>query len=260
MQWYGKALGGIIGLVVAGPWGSVVGVLLGHQIDGGRVSFLRGGRRDSYEISQLFFEVAFEVMGRVAKIDGRVSEEEVRAARAIMHGMGLSPEQMDAAIEHFTRGKRDDYPLTARLAALERQIDDRAELARAFVQLELQAALGAGSIGPEKRQLLWHVASALDVRRSEFEQIELFVLRGYGDPAARRGGAQSIEEAYRVLGVAASAGDDEVKKAYRRLMNQHHPDKLVARGLPQSMIGIAEQKTHEVRAAYEKIKAQRGFK
>ncbi len=63
-----------------------------------------------------------------------------------------------------------------------------------------------------------------------------------------------------MLGVAASASDEDVKKAYRRLMNQHHPDKLVARGLPQSMIGIAEQKTHEVRAAYEKIRAQRGFK
>jgi DnaJ like chaperone protein len=43
-------------------------------------------------------------------------------------------------------------------------------------------------------------------------------------------------------------------------MNQHHPDKLVARGLPESMIGVAEQKTHEVRTAYERIKTQRGFK
>ena len=86
------------------------------------------------------------------------------------------------------------------------------------------------------------------------------LLLGYPDHRLRQSESQSIDEAYRVLGVAASASDDDVKKAYRRLMNQHHPDKLVARGLPQSMIGIAEQKTHEVRAAYEKIKAQRGFK
>jgi DnaJ like chaperone protein len=258
MQWYGKALGGIIGLVVAGPWGSVVGVLLGHQIDEGGRAFLRGGRRDSiHEISQLFFEVTFEVMGRVAKIDGRVSEDEVRAARAIMHGMRLTPEQVDGAIEHFTRGKRDDYPLADRLGALERQIGG--DLARAFVQLQLQSALGSGSVGPEKRQLLWHVASALHVDRAEFARIESFV-RAHGERAARSRESQSIEDAYSVLGVAANASDDEVKKAYRRLMNQHHPDKLVARGLPESMTGMAEQKTHEVRAAYEKIKAQRGFK
>ena len=78
--------------------------------------------------------------------------------------------------------------------------------------------------------------------------------------AAQPTSAQSLEAAYRVLGVSAQASNDEVKTAYRRLMNQHHPDKLVARGLPKSMIGVAEQKTHEVRTAYERIKTQRGFK
>jgi DnaJ like chaperone protein len=60
--------------------------------------------------------------------------------------------------------------------------------------------------------------------------------------------------------VTKDASNDEIKKAYRRLMSQHHPDKLVARGLPESMAGVAEQKTFEVRAAYEKLKARRGFK
>jgi DnaJ like chaperone protein len=259
MQWFGKAVGGIIGFVTAGPVGSVLGIILGHQLDD-RGAFVRGSDRPALQrISQLFFEVAFEVMGRVAKIDGRVSEDEIRVARAIMHGMQLAPAEVDSAIEHFNRGKSESYSTTERLGALERQIGDRGELARAFVQLQMQAAIGAGPIGPEKRQLLWHVASALHVTRAELAQIEAFV-RAHTERAVRQSDAQSLDNAYRVLGVAAEANDDEVKKAYRRLMNQHHPDKLVARGLPQSMIGIAEQKTHEVRAAYEKIKAQRGFK
>jgi DnaJ like chaperone protein len=259
MQWFGKAVGGIIGFVTGGPVGSVLGIILGHQLDD-RGAFLRDDRREPLQrISQLFFEVAFEVMGRVAKIDGRVSEEEIRVARAIMHGMQLAPADVESAIDHFNRGKDESYSTSARLGELARQIGDRGELARAFVQLQLQAAIGAGPIGPEKRQLLWHVASALHVTRAELAQIEAFVL-AHSARAAWQSESQSIDEAYRVLGVAATAADEEVKKAYRRLMNQHHPDKLVARGLPQSMIGIAEQKTHEVRAAYEKIKAQRGFK
>ena len=258
MQWFGKAVGGIIGFVTAGPVGSVLGIILGHQLDG-RSATSRDDHPGLQRISQLFFEVAFEVMGRVAKIDGRVSEEEIRVARAIMHGMQLAPAEVESAIDHFNRGKDESYSTSARLGELERQIGDRGELTRAFVQLQLQAAIGAGPIGPEKRQLLWHVASSLHVTRAELAQIEAFV-RAHSERAARQSELQSIDESYRVLGVAASASDDEVKKAYRRLMNQHHPDKLVARGLPQSMIGIAEQKTHEVRAAYEKIKAQRGFK
>jgi DnaJ like chaperone protein len=257
MQWFGKAVGGLIGLIAAGPIGSVVGVLLGHQLDesGGR----RRSRGSLHEISQLFFEVAFEVMGQVAKVDGRVSEDEVRVARGIMRGMQLSPDQVRYAIEHFTRGKSQGYPLAERLAALDRQIDDRVELARAFMQIQLQSAVGAGPIGADKRQLLWRVANALGVSRAELAQIEALV-RAHEMRSAQRSEQDKVEEAYRVLGVTKDASDDEIKKAYRRLMSQHHPDKLVARGLPASMAGVAEQKTFEVRAAYEKLKARRGFK
>ena len=256
MQWLGKGIGGLIGAFF-GPVGSLVGVLVGHQWDQSK----GGTRRGSvHEISRLFFETTFEVMGRVAKIDGRVSEDEVRVARRIMQGMRLSDEQVQYAIEHFTRGKRADYALESRLTALAEQLGGRGDLARAFVQIQLQAAIGAGSVGADKRQVLWRVASALGVSRAELAQIEAIV-RGFASGGgARPTSAQSLQAAYRVLGVSPEASNDDVKTAYRRLMNQHHPDKLVARGLPESMIGVAEQKTHEVRTAYERIKGQRGFK
>jgi len=261
MQWFGKAVGGLIGLIAAGPLGSVLGVLVGHRIDegGDRLFRRRASGGSLQQISQLFFEVAFEVMGQVAKVDGRVSEGEVRVARGIMHGMQLSQQQVRDAIEHFTDGKSASYALAERLDALDRQIGDRAELARAFMQLQLQSAIGAGPIGPDKRQLLWRVASALGVSRAELAQIEALV-RAHEQRNAQRSEAEAVDEAYRVLGVTPEASNDEIKKAYRRLMNQHHPDKLVARGLPESMAGMAEQKTVEVRAAYEKLKARRGLK
>jgi DnaJ like chaperone protein len=254
MQWLGKGIGGLIGSVF-GPVGSLLGVIIGHQYDQSS-----GGRGRARDISRLFFEATFEVMGQVAKIDGRVSEDEVRVARLIMQSMRLNDAQVQSAIEHFTRGKRADYPLESRLTSLAEQLRGRADLQRAFVQIQLQSAIGAGDVGADKRQALWRVANALGVSRAELAQLEA-VVRGF----MRGGGAQppaavSLEDAYRVLGVTPQSTDDEVKKAYRRLMNQHHPDKLVARGLPQSMIGVAEQKTHEVRTAYERIKTQRGFK
>ncbi len=260
MQWFGKAIGAIVGFAAGGPIGSVLGALLGHRVD---ESGVLGGaaRARSAQISRLFFEVTFEVMGRVAKIDGRVSEDEVRTARRIMDGMRLSREQVRDAIDCFTRGKVSSYPLTQRLESLREQIGGRDVLARAFMQIQLQSAIGAGPIGAEKRQLLWRIASALGVDRAELAQIEE-LLRSY----ERRGGAPppadatTLADAYRVLGVTPQTSDDEVKTAYRRLMNQHHPDKLVARGLPKSMAGVADQKTREIRAAYERVRSQRGFR
>jgi DnaJ like chaperone protein len=257
MQWYGKAIGGILGFVAAGPLGSLLGVAIGHRYD----LDMRGRVRGSapHEVSRLFFEVAFEAMGAIAKVDGRVSENEIRVARRIMDALRLSPEQVREAIEHFTRGKAAGYPLEARLAELRRELHGRDELARAFVQLELQAAIGAGAIAPEKRQLLWRVASGLGVDRAELAQLEALV-RAFERGRQREPSRTNVADAYRVLGVAPNASDRDVKAAYRRLMNRHHPDKLVARGLPESMASVAEQKTQEIRAAYEAIKAARGLR
>jgi DnaJ like chaperone protein len=150
------------------------------------------------------------------------------------------------------------YPLDERLGELRRHIGQRGDLARAFIEIQLQAAIGGGEIANAKRQLLWEVARTLGIGRVELAQIEALI-RAQGHSRGQ-GDAMSLEAAYRILGVEASAVDKDVKTAYRRLMNQHHPDKLVARGLPASMVTLAEEKTREIRAAYERIKAQRAFK
>jgi DnaJ like chaperone protein len=255
MQWYGKAIGAALGYLVGGPIGSVLGAVVGHQFDQGF-----GGAAGASKLTQtVFFEVAFEVMGHLAKVDGRVTEEEIRVARRIMHGMRLTPEQVRIAIERFTVGKSAEYPLDERLAELRTHIGGRLDLNRAFVEIQLQAVIGVGEIDNAKRQRLWEVARTFGIGRVELAQIEASI-RAHGQQTTRAAGAPSLNAAYRVLGLEAAATDKDVKTAYRRLMNQHHPDKLVSRGLPESMVPLAEQKTREIRAAYEHIKEQRGFK
>ena len=263
MIWAGKAVGGLLGLFFGGAIGSAVGILVGHQFDRGLAQRTGSGQSQRFaseRIQAYFFEATFAVMGHIAKSDGRVSETEIRAARLVMHGMKLSPAQVTRAVEHFTAGKKPGYPLDDTLDRLRRQLHDRADLTRAFVEIQMRAAVAAGAIDRTKREALWQVARALGLGRVELAQIEALVR---AQQARVRGGGSelvSLEEAYRVLGVESGTGDQEVKTAYRRLMNQHHPDKLVSRGLPKSMIGVAEQKTQEIRAAYERIKTQRGFK
>ncbi|MBH98645.1 MAG: co-chaperone DjlA [Rhodospirillaceae bacterium] len=262
MIWIGKAVGGAFGLVIAGPIGLALGTLLGHQFDRGAAQLSTEGsiRFRSGQIPEFFFNSTFAVMGHVAKSDGRVSEKEIRAARGIMHSMNLSSDQVNIAIKHFTSGKSASYRLDEQLNQLSGALRGRNDLRRAFVEIQMQALVFAGSIEIEKRETLWRIAKELDIGRVELAQIEALVRTQHNQVKGIDHHMASIEHAYKVLGLDLDATDKDVKTAYRRLMNQHHPDKLVARGMPESMIIVSKDKTHKIRAAYELIKSQRNFK
>lgn len=266
MLWIGKVVGGALGYAAAGPFrlvGVALGVMLGHQFD---LRLSAGNatpeRADfgSEKIQQLFFEMTFTLMGHVAKVDGRVSEEDIRVARRLMHSMALSPEQVQQAIAYFSAGKSQEFRRSESLKRLHDRLRGRRDLIRAFMEIQMQAALAAGSLSKAKRELLWTVARFLGMGRVELAQVEALIrarqFRDRGEPDKKVG----LEDAFGVLGLDPGASDQDVKTAYRRLMNQHHPDKLVARGLPQAMMRVAEEKTQEIRAAYERVKTHRGFK
>ena len=266
MQWIGKAVGGVLGYAAAGPFrlvGLALGILLGHQFDKGlnsRYAALGQAGFGSEKIQQLFFETTFTLMGHIAKADGRVSEEDIRVARRLMHSMALSPEQVQKAISYFAAGKSPDFRRSESLDRLHNRLRGRRDLIRAFMEIQMQAALAAGSISKKKRELLWSVARFLGMGRVELAQVEALIRAQQFRAGGERSEKVGLDDAFRVLGLDSSASDQDVKTAYRRLMNQHHPDKLVARGLPESMMKVAEEKTLEIRAAYERVKTHRGFK
>lgn len=235
--------------------------------------FLFDRRRQGFgagaeDVQKSFFETAFAVMGHVSKADGRVSENEIRMARAVMDHMRLSPARVEAAIELFNKGKQPDFELDRAMEHFVRVCRYRRDLHRIFIEIQLQAALADGQITPAERHVLERVASHLGVPAWELRQLEALILAaqrrykgsgqaGQGSTAPR---APSLEDAYAVLGVDRNASDAEVKKAYRRLMSRHHPDKLAANGLPQDMVELAEEKTREIRAAYDQVREARGMR
>ena len=260
MNWGGKIAGAALGLVAGGPIGILVGLAIGHQFDRG----WRGvGARpvealDARTHARLFAAI-FQVMGYLAKLDGRVSEAEIRAARSIMHGMRLTPEQIREAITHFSIGKADAFSLPPVLNELRATIGDERALCRNFVELQLRMLTQAGSFNSAERRALWEISSALGVSRVALAQMEasLASWRQGGAPVDAR---RDIADAYELLGISAQASDEQLKVAYRRLMNRHHPDKLAARGEPVSEQEAAKEKTREVRAAYERVCRHRGLR
>lgn len=284
MNWNGKLIGGALGMLALGPVGAAIGVVIGHQFDSGAAqSGLRGagffgGGPDPRLVNQLFFPTTFRVMGHIAKADGRVSEQEIASARAVMQALHLQQTQVQAAIGYFGEGKQPNYDLAADLRRLRAAIAAYPELAYFFVQIQLQAALAGNGLPPLLRARLQRVSGSLGIGAADFDRMENVLRFRMGAAGAGRGGAgpdpyaglragpggfseeQRVAQAYRVLAAEPAMSDEELTKCYRRQMSRHHPDKLKANGLPDSMLERAKEEAQEIQAAYELLRVRRGMR
>ena len=235
--------------------------MIGHLIDQGTLSM--GSGAGATTIPEVFFRTTFELMGHVAKSDGRVSEAEIQAARRLMHELNLGPADVALAINFFRAGKAPTYNFDLGVERLREACGQRHDLLRAFIELQLRAALAGNGISPPARSILTRLAERLGMSGLEFARMEA-ILRARqefraGSPGPA-GAAKSMAEYYAELEVDAAVSDSELIKAYRRQMSRHHPDKLVANGLPESMARVAKEKTQRIQEAYEEIRAARGMR
>jgi DnaJ like chaperone protein len=265
MGWYGKLIGAVLGAIIGrGLLGAIVGLLIGHQFDRRARDSGSAAAGDRRAISHTFFRATFQVMGHVAKADGRVTAQEIDAARAVMRRFSLGEADVRRAIEHFTEGKRADFPLESVLAELRASAAGRSDLGRLFVQIQLEASILGGGLSPPALAVFARICSALGISAAEFAALEAMLrmhARGRtSEPGPSRSAPSRLADAYQVLGVRPHASDREVKLSYRRLMSQNHPDKLVANGLPESMIEAAHERTRSIIEAYEAIRDSRGMK
>jgi DnaJ like chaperone protein len=229
-------------------------------------------------VNELFFPTAFRVMGHIAKADGRVTEQEVASARAVMYAMHLQPEQIQAAIGYFTEGKQPGFDLDAALGRLRASIARNPDLAQFFVEIQLQASLAGNGLSEVPRARLQRVALLLGLSATDFVRLESLLrfrqgasMGGGGNSGGAGAGSgagmgaaaasnERVAQAYSLLEASAQMSDEDVVKAYRRQMSRHHPDKLKANGLPPSMLERAKERTQQIQAAYELIRERRGMR
>jgi len=257
ITWFGRFIGMLIGLFLLGPVGIVIGFICGLQLD----RYLHSSWKKGHWAAQsVFFNTTFKVMGYLAKADGRVSEQEIQAARYTMQRMGLNESQRLKAIELFNQGKNGQINLAHELSQLKQVCHNQQALLRLFLEIQFQAALADGYLSPQKQSILQQICTQLGIASVNFggfnSQQQGSYQHSYRSAQAVR---SNLDDAYNVLNISKAATNAEVKKAYRRLMSQNHPDKLVAKGLPDSMIKLATEKTQRIKAAYEQICAARGM-
>jgi DnaJ like chaperone protein len=144
-----------------------------------------------------------------------------------------------------------------------RRVSARSATARTtFVRLLLEVILAKSSLKREERALVWTICKELEVGRVELAQIEAMIRaqKGFKRSPAGDADAARVRDAYLTLGVSPDSSNDEIKKAYRRLMNKNHPDKIAGTNPAADVVAEAERRTREVRRAYELLKARRSIR
>ena len=284
MQVWGRLLGVLFGFMLARVPGAILGFIVGYFFDRGySQSFDQMGGfgrfftdKDSFRSQAIFFHSLFSVMGHIAKADGQVSKEEINIAADLMEQMGLKGEVLSEAQQAFRDGKAADFPLKETLKDFKQSCHGRRDIMQVYLEILIQAAYVDGRLDRAEQKVLENVAKHLGFRQNELlflmssYEAELRFRQGsrrhqgtkqqYKQQSAHYSEKQSLADAYRILGISETQDEKSIKKAYRRLMSEHHPDKLVSKGLPKEALEIAKNKAQDIQAAYEMIKKQRKFR
>jgi DnaJ like chaperone protein len=257
MSWWGKVVGGTFGFMLGGPLGALMGVSLGNYFDGGlNTQSSRLGLGETERVQSAFFTTTFALMGYVAKSDGKVTRDEIVVAERVMSQMRLNTQQREVAIKLFNEGKRKGFPLEEILTQFRRESVRRSSLVQMLLEIVAATALADGTLHSQERKTLELIASKLGVSRARLDAVLARVSGQAGFESADENRSK-LAAAYALLAIESTASMEEVKRAYRRQMSQHHPDKLVAKGLPEEMIDIATRKTQDIKTAYDLIRKTR---
>lgn len=282
MPIWGKVIGTIFGFMFKGPLGAVLGFILGHLFDRGYSQDFNqmGGfsrfftSQDQIKSQAIFFHALFSVMGHVAKSDGKVTDIEIRMATLLMDQMNLEGETRNEAQQAFREGKSSDYPVDEILREFKASCHGRRDILQVFLEIIIQSAYADGHLAKQEQQVLEKVARELGFKQHDL----LYLLSVYeaevrfraGNSQSRGGSGQhrqsaysqkqSLSDACKILGVSLTDDNQAIKKSYRKLMSEHHPDKLSAKGLPKQALEIAKGKAQDIQAAYELIKQHKGIK
>lgn len=243
MSIWGKVIGGVAGFALGGPLGALVGAMAGHALDKSRAE--RGGPSRTADKQVAFTLAVIVLSAKMAKADGKVTRDEVDAFKNIFH---IPADEMAGVGEIFDEARKDSKgfePYAEQVGNL--FAHDPAVLEELLGGL-FHIAMADGVMHPKELEFLENVAAIFGFSAHDFERIRA----GFTD------GGEA--DAYEILGLARDASDGEVKKTYRKLILENHPDKLMAQGLPQEFVDLANEKMAAINAAYDRIRKERGLK
>ncbi len=255
-----KIIGVIAGYFLLGFWGVLLGLFLGSVIDRVR-SYGPGGFNPMQNALRqtVFLETIFIAMGKLAKADGVVSQVEIDHVEVFMQKLGMTAEHRQLAISWFKKGAAQDFDIEPTLKRFNAICGHTKNLKEVMLVYLIVMALADGHFHPAEEALLTEIAGHLGYGPNAFKHLLDMVLNQSHFAGQQINSAAALEDAYKALGVTKENTDAEIKRAYRKLMSQYHPDKLMGQGVPEDMIKMATEQAKEIQVAYDLIKKNRNL-
>ena len=255
MSWLGKMVGGTIGFALGGPIGAVAGAAFGHAfVDKKEDEYLKSipGREgqglSSNEQAQLiFFTAAFSMLAKICKADGRVTEKEIQAVETFMvRDLQLDPGSQETAKRIFRQAVKSAEPFDAFALQFYSIFRTQPNIIELMMDVLFRVASADGSFSSGEEVMMESAARIFQYPQGEYDRLKSKYFH-------------TANQYYAVLKCDENASDAEIKKSYRALVNEYHPDKIASKGLPEEFVKFANDKFLEIQEAYEKIKKERGF-
>jgi DnaJ like chaperone protein len=255
-----KIVGVVIGFFLLGFLGAIIGFFVGSAIDrniaygAGAINPLSHALRQS-----VFIETLFILKGKLAKADGHISQDEIDHTNQVIQQLGMSAEHRKIAIELFKKGSAAEFDIGPQLRQFMEVCGNTNNLKQMLLVYLIVLALSDGRIDTAEESLLIDIAQHLGYSLDAFRHL-LEMVQSQSHFAGAGGQTVShsvLEDAYKALGISKESSDQEVKRAYRKLMSQYHPDKLMGQGVPEEMIAVATKQAQEVQVAYDLITKSR---
>ena len=253
-----KLIGAVLGFYFFGFFGALAAFFLGSMIDRsisygvGGVNPLSRAHRES-----IFLGTVFVLMGKIAKADGQISQNEISHVELLFQKLGMTAEHRQRSIALFKQGAAENFDIKPTLKEFMAVCGHTNSLKQMLLVYLIVMALADGNLDPAEEKLLLEIAQHLGYSQDAFRQILAMIINQTHFAGGQASTASSLEDAYKALGVSKESTDQEVKRAYRKLMSQYHPDKLMGQGVPEDMIAVATAQAQEVQIAYDLIKKSR---
>ena len=247
----GKIIGGTIGFAMAGPLGAIAGAALGHAFDPGGQTYSPAQRArlsPGEEAQFTFFVAAFSMLAKLAKADGRVSKEEVDAVKNFMvYDLNLNPESRRLATNVFHAAIESPDNFVDFATQFYSQFRTQHQMLDLMIDILLRVSVADGALSASEENLILSAVRIFNFSDEKYRNLRSKYI-------------QDVDKYYAILGCDRNDSNDHIKKQYRKLVSDYHPDKIASKGLPEEFTKFANDKFREIQEAYDVIKKERGIR